>query len=42
MIVFLSEIKDDNYIFLKTNGLIDNFSIYKIKQFVDKNRIKFL
>lgn len=29
----LSEIKEDNYIFLKTNGLIDNPSIYKIKQF---------
>ena len=33
----LSEIKDDNYIFLKTNGFIDNKSIYKIKQFIEKN-----
>ena len=32
----LSEIKDENYIFLKTNGLIDNPSIYKIKQFIEK------
>ena len=32
----LSEIKDKNYIFLKTNGLIDNPSIYKIRQFMEK------
>ena len=32
----LSEIKDENYIFLKTNGLIDNPSIYKIRQFMEK------
>ena len=32
----LLEIKDENYIFLKTNGLIDNSSIYKIRQFIEK------